>query len=466
MLFTAGADSPLPDEVSALVLDPGYSTVRAGFAGEDTPKSVIPTYYAYQNSKAIFGDHVIDLPREDVAIRNPINRDGVVEDWDIAENLFKHSFASKLTGIRPNKALQQWLNEPETVPNLQQAMADAVDTEKCLEDHPLFMTEPSWNPVKAREKATEIAIESWGTPAFYLGRSGVMAAFSAGRATALVIDIGASTTSVTPVHDGMMLKKGVQRSNIAGNFISSQVRNMLATNQPQPITITPHYLVSSKQPVDAGAPANAVYRTFPPGFNPPQQSFRRYQEERTLLEFKELVVQVWTGPTPLVGQEDMARGQMGKPFEFPDGYNQLFTAERFRVAESLFDHRAYIPAPPSTEEGDIFPAPGPEKTILALVKQSLAQVDVDIRPTLLANVVLTGGSSLFPGLLERVNSELTRMYPSTRVRMHASGNVVERKFGSWIGGSIMASLGTFHQMWISKKEYEEHGAGIVEKRCK
>jgi hypothetical protein len=53
-----------------------------------------------------------------------MNKDGVVEDWDIAENLFKNSFAAKLTGLRPNRALQQWLNEPETVPNLQQAMAE------------------------------------------------------------------------------------------------------------------------------------------------------------------------------------------------------------------------------------------------------------------------------------------------------------------------------------------------------
>jgi actin-related protein 4 len=459
-------DLGFADEVSALVLDPGYATVRAGFAGEDTPKSIIPTYYASQGSKPIFGDHVIDLPRDDVAIRNPMNKDGVVEDWDIAESLFKHSFAAKLTGVRPNRALQQWLNEPETVPNLQQAMADAVDTERCLEDHPLFMTEPSWNPAKSREKSTEIAIESWGTPAFYLGRAGVMAAFSAGRATALVVDIGASTASITPVHDGILLKKGVQRSNLAGNFISSQVRNVLAANQPQPITITPHYLVNSKQPVDAGQPANAVYKTFPPEFKPPQPSFRRYQEEKTLLEFKELVVQVWTDPTPLVGQEEMVRGQMGKPFEFPDGYNQLFTVERFKVAESLFDNRAYIPPPVSSVDTETFPAPSQEKTILSLIKQSLSQVDVDIRPTLLANVVVTGGSSLIPGLVQRLNIELDRMYPSTRVRMHASGNVVERKFGSWIGGSIMASLGTFHQMWISKKEYEEHGAGIVEKRCK
>jgi actin-related protein 4 len=127
------------------------------------------------------------------------------------------------------------------------------------------------------------------------------------------------------------------------------------------------------------------------------------------------VVQVWTDPTPLVGQEEMVRGQMGKPFEFPDGYNQLFTVERFKVAESLFDHRAYVAPPSPSVEVEAFPAPGPEKTILPLIKQSLSQVDVDIRPALLANVVVTGGSSLIPSLVQRLNIDLDRIYPSTRV---------------------------------------------------
>src|SRR5271156_948368 len=147
------AENSAIEEVSAVVLDPGYSTVRAGFAGEDTPKSVMPTYYAIAGPKPIFGDHVVDVPREDTAIRNPMSRDGVVEDWDVAEELFKHSFAAKLTGVRPNRVLQDWLNHDEAgkpFTNLQQKMAEAVDTEQCLENHPLFMTEPSWNPIKAR----------------------------------------------------------------------------------------------------------------------------------------------------------------------------------------------------------------------------------------------------------------------------------------------------------------------------
>ncbi|KAL1835706.1 hypothetical protein VTK73DRAFT_5448 [Phialemonium thermophilum] len=53
------------------------------------------------------------------------------------------------------------------------------------------------------------------------------------------------------------------------------------------------------------------------------------------------------------------------------------------------------------------------------------------------------------------------MYPGVRVKIHAAGWTSERRFGAWVGGSILASLGTFHQMWISRKEYEENGAGIT-----
>lgn len=265
----------------------------------------------------------------------------------------------------------------------------------------------------------------------------------------------------------MILKRGVQHSPLGGDYISSQIRAMLKKNTPQPITITPHYLISSKTAVEAGQPPQATYRTLPTE-QAPDASYRALLEERTLAEFKECVVQTWPGPNKLSGpgptgtsNEDLARTSPGRPFEFPDGYNQVFGIDRFRVVESLFDVKAAIPDPESP-----VPAPTQAQTLPEVIKASLAGVDVDIRPHLLSNVVVTGASSLVYGFTERLNHELMTLFPGPRVRVSAPGNTSERRFGSWIGGSILASLGTFHQMWISKKEYEEHGASIVEKRCK
>ena len=398
----------------------------------------------------------------------------MVEDWDAAEALWKSSFANKLTGVRPNAGLQAWLNgegdNNKVDPGkLQKMIDDATDTERCLEDHPLFMTEPSWNPQDKREKSIEVAMESWGTPAFYLGRSGVMGAFGAGKPTALVIDFGASQLSVTPVHDGMILKKGIQKSNLGGNYLSSQVRSMLTANEP-PITITPHYMVSFKQPVDAGQPANAIMKEFPSSLRPPQDSFRKYQEEKVVLEFKESSLLTWANPNmPYRGQgEAVARDQAQyvHPFEFPDGYNQAFSFERYKIMESLFDSQCYIQAPSGSSDATLYPAPETQHTLPAMIKAAVNSCDVDIRGTLTSNIVVIGAGSMIKGLNERISQEVHKLYPGGKVRISASGISAEKRFGSWIGGSIVASLGTFHQMWISKKEYDEHGASIVEKRCK
>ncbi|EQL32648.1 actin-like protein 4 [Blastomyces dermatitidis ATCC 26199] len=452
------------DEVSAIILDPGYSTVRAGFAGEDTPKSVIPTCYGKYSTDAqdkyIYGDSIYVTPRPGLAIRNPMGKEGIVEDWDMAEKVWEYSFTSRLTGTKSGNPLYNGLNDTANA-DLPAEMDVVEAEEKPLTDSPLLMTECGWNPVKAREKTIEIAMEKWGSPAFYLARNGPLAAFAAGKASALVVDVGASGVSITPVHDGLVLKRGVQHSPLGGEFINSQIRALFKTNTPQPITITPHYLVSSKTAIDAGQPAQATYKTIPAD-RAPDPSFRRLLEDRTISEFKECVVQVWPGPHSLsstgpngVSNEEIARGNPGRPFEFPDGYNQVFGAERYRVVESLFDAQAAIPDPESE-----FPAPTAAQTIPELIRNSLNQVDVDIRPHLLANVVVTGATSLLYGFNDRLNFELMNMFPSPRVRITAPGNTAERKFGSWIGGSIVASLGTFHQMWISKKEFDEHGPNI------
>lgn len=78
---------------------------------------------------------------------------------------------------------------------------------------------------------------------------------------------------------------------------------------------------------------------------------------------------------------------------------------------------------------------------------------------------MTGGTSLLPQFPERLSHELSSLIPALRIKMYASGNAMERKYGAWIGGSILASLGTFQQLWVSRAEYDEGGMAVLEKRC-
>lgn len=443
------------------MLDPGYCHTRAGFAGEEMPKQVIPSFYVHANGRDRFGDEVI-IPREGFEVRNYMNRDSVVEDWDAATRVWEHVLVQRLQPPRPTPASKNGLNvgdDGDVEMGDNAAAEEATEAlEKPLAENPLLMSEAPWNTAKAREKAIEVCMENWGCPAFWLSRTPVLAAFAAGKATALVLDVGGANTSVTAIHDGTVLKRSVQRSPAAGVWLSNQIRSMFKSNEPK-VDIVPPFMIQSKKPVEAGAPADARLRTYD---FPIADSFRAFEEERVLTEFKESVVEVWRGPGRYMaaGNEDFLKSQPGRVFEMPDGYNQMWREQRYRVAEGMWDETAAYPS--VGDEAGLTKA----QTIPALIKAALDGVDVDLRPNLLGNVVVTGSSSLLNGFNDRLNQELTAMYPGLKIKIHAAGLTSERRFGSWIGGSILASLGTFHQMWISRKEYDENGPGIVEKRCK
>jgi len=167
------------DEVSAIVLDPGYSTTRAGFAGEDVPKSVVPSFYGVFDSESspryVFGENAIHHSQPGLQIKTPWSSDGIVEDWEAATKSWEYAITSRLTGSKPTDPVRNGLNDPPNGDAMDVDMEAQEENEKPLADSPLLMTEPGWNSTKAREKYIEIAMEEWGTPAFYLAKTGVLA---------------------------------------------------------------------------------------------------------------------------------------------------------------------------------------------------------------------------------------------------------------------------------------------------
>lgn len=137
-----------------------------------------------------------------------------------------------------------------------------------------------------------------------------------------------------------------------------------------------------------------------------------------------------------------------KSYELPDGQLIHIGNERFRCPEALFQ-----PSFLGMETAGIH-----ETTYNSIMK-----CDIDIRKDLYANTVLSGGSTMYPGLADRMQKELTGLAPSSmKIKVVAAP---ERKYSVWIGGSILASLATFQQMWISRQEYDECGPSIVHKKC-
>ncbi len=158
-------------------------------------------------------------------------------------------------------------------------------------------------------------------------------------------------------------ERSVQKSTIGGLWLSDQIRKMWETSDPK-IDITPSFMVENKTPVEAGAPPNFKARTF--NF-PIHDSFRAYEEERLLTEFKESVVEVWRGPgsTLRPATRTTPSPSPAASSRCPTERTQMWREQRFRVAEGMWDEAAsYVNASPEAAQV------GKSQTIPALIKSS------------------------------------------------------------------------------------------------
>nr|XP_023650617.1 actin-like protein 6B isoform X2 [Paramormyrops kingsleyae] len=410
------------DEVGALVFDIGSFSTRAGYAGEDCPKADFPTSLGVQvdeegggelageQEKATGGrtfyldTNTLHVARAGVETVSPL-KNGMIEDWEAFRAILDHTYCKHI----------------KSEPSL----------------HPVLMSEAPWNTRVKREKLTELMFEHYNIPAFFLCKTAVLTAFANGRATGLVLDSGATHTTAIPVHDGYVLQQGIVKSPLAGDFITMQCRELF---QEMNIDIIPPYMIAAKEPVREGAPPNWTKKDKLP---PVTKSWHTYMCNIHIQIKSDLAGQRVAAQMPTVH------------YEMPSGYTTDYGAERLRIPEGLFD--------PSNVKG----LSG--NTMLGVghvVTTSIGMCDIDIRPGLYGSVVVTGGNTLLQGFTERLNRELSQKAPpSMRLKLIASNSSMERRFSPWIGGSILASLGTFQQMWISKQEYEEGGKQTVERKC-
>jgi len=136
-----------------------------------------------------------------------------------------------------------------------------------------------------------------------------------------------------------------------------------------------------------------------------------------------------------------------KVYMLPDGETITVGVERFLAPECFFN--------PSVIGKELEPLDD-------VLCNSIKGCDVDLRRDLYANIVLSGGSTMYPGLKERLTREIKQQVAeSVEVKVIAPP---ERMYSVWIGGSILASLKTFQRMWVSRREYKELGASVIH-RC-
>ena len=258
-----------------------------------------------------------------------------------------------------------------------------------------------------------------------------------------MLDSGAWSSYAVPIWDGWTVSSAVLKRDLGGELITQDLMHYLTVERQT--LIRPTYTISKHPKMNTeGPPEFMIEYTEFPDTHP---SFHQTSLLSAMRSIKETCFEVSTeGFT-----EEEYANKATAAYIMPDGSTLDVGNERFRMQEVLFTGERKLT---ETSEG-----------LGHLLSQSIDKCEPHMRKKLLENVVVAGGNTLFPHFTDRLYYELLDLQPKgSKVRV-VSHPDHERRYISWIGGSILSSLSAFQTCWITRKEHKEQGASAVDHKC-
>lgn len=255
-----------------------------------------------------------------------------------------------------------------------------------------------------RIKCCEVYFEALNVPALCIQPQGVFALYSAGLTTGMSVDIGYDSTDICPVYEGGLVKY----AHVQTGYAARQILDFLT-----------EYL--GKRHVDLGHNAAAIIDD--------------------VLHNRIHVKQILSMPRR--GYEMYLNTTSGKRVEF--------SQEAFLVAEMFFQPE---------EVNKIVQKDWKVMALTDGIVGSSYRIESEIRPYMHSGVVLNGGLSVIPGLADRLTTEL-------EMKLDKPVNIIrtdESYVATWMGAATFAGILDAQRSFVTKKQFEDHGARIVKNR--
>jgi actin len=252
----------------------------------------------------------------------------------------------------------------------------------------------------------------------FLAPSPVLSLYATARTTGTVLESGAGATHSVSIYEGKMIQDSCIRMETSGNDIDEFVKQEFKSN------------------------GNSDFLSSVTVFSHATSGLQ--EDKKTTLDQVDLNgiarnVKESLGYVSINYLEELSKpvAEIERKYELPDGSHISITQERFKCSEAMFE-----PILIGKEE------PGIHQIITA----SIEKCDESLKAELCKNIVLGGGNCLFPGLKNRLTKEMLNLNSSFKVKVITPP---EMKYSAWVGGSILSSMPSFENKWISKEDFDE-----------